>query len=584
MQRREIIRVLGCAAAAQLGKPPFRLLAQGGVGLRGPSEEVVLLNQLGYLPRGVKVATIRGVDDPHAEFQVRSAADHRVVLRAPLSIPRRDSLSGDLLRQAEFSSITQPGTYRLSVADHSSDPFPIRNDVYRGALLQVVRGYQGQRCGCEVELGEGYQHPPCHQHGEYADTSGKSGVLPNGGGWHDAGDYGRYIVNSGITCGTLLWAWEMYPAVLSRLDLDHGTSPVQFPAFLKEVLWNLTWMLQLQDADGGVFHKQTSKDFCGFVMPQDDYLVSEVIGTGEVPYKSTCATADLAAVMAIASRCYRAYDASLAARFETAAAKAWQWAVAHPDVTFRNPPEIRTGEYGDQHCEDEIAWASAELWRTTGNTRYESAFLERMPQDSAALTIGVPSVSEVASMACWSYAMADQSKPAMRTAIQQKTLERAHSLVARGRENGYANSMVAEDYIWGSNAVAANQSLLLLVANRISADLVFVTAAMDNLHYVLGRNCFGVSWVTQLGVRPFMNPHHRPSIADGLVEPWPGLLSGGPNPSREDPVAMRLPDAPPMRMWVDDHQAYSLNEIAINWNAPLVFLLAAANTLPELAS
>ena len=102
-------------------------------------------------------------------------------------------------------------------------------------------------------------------------------------------------------------------------------------------------------------------------------------------------------------------------------------------------------------------------------------------------------------------------------------------------------------------------------------------AAAENLHYLLTRNCFGLSWVTQLGSRAFQHPHHRPSAADGIAAPWPGLLSGGPNAHPADPVGSLLPKRPPMQMYKDDQAAYSLNEIAINWNAPLVFLLGSLN-------
>lgn len=102
-------------------------------------------------------------------------------------------------------------------------------------------------------------------------------------------------------------------------------------------------------------------------------------------------------------------------------------------------------------------------------------------------------------------------------------------------------------------------------------------AALSNLHYLLGRNCFGVSRVTHVGTNPFLHPHHRPSIADNIAAPWPGLLSGGPNAKPADQVAQALPKLAPMRMWLDDQMAFSPNEVAINWNAPLVFLFAGAN-------
>jgi endoglucanase len=338
-------------------------------------------------------------------------------------------------------------------------------------------------------------------------------------------------------------------------------------------------MLSLQDDDGGVWHKQTSEQFCAFILPQDDKLVSYIIGTGAAPYKNTCATADLASVAAIAARCYRPYDAAYADRCLAAARKAWLWAMAHPDVTFTNPPGIGTGGYGDEHCADELLWASAELWRTTGEAQYEAAFLKGFAALPADAGIASPSWGGVGPMAYWTYALAGRNaQPAALHWIHEQTQKAAASLIVQAQANGYGNTLSAGEYAWGSNGTAGNHSLLLLVADRLNKNPEAVSTAMGNLDYLLGRNCFGVSWVTQLGLRPFQHPHHRPSAADGIAAPWPGLLSGGPNAHPGDPVARTVPAGPPMRMWIDDQGAYSMNEIAINWNAPLVFLLAAANS------
>jgi endoglucanase len=402
--------------------------------------------------------------------------------------------------------------------------------------------------------------------------------VPNHGGWHDAGDYGRYIVNCGIATGTLLWAWELYPRDLRSLSLGIPESGGKLPDYLAEIRWNLEWMLSIQDGDGGVWHKQTSEQFCDFVMPEDDHLTSYIIGTGAPPYKSTAATADFAAVMAIAGRCYGAYDELFSARCLTAARQAWSWAVAHSRVAFANPPGISTGAYADTHCDDEMLWAAAELWRTTGDGQYEQAFLRESQGLPLEAAIAAPTWSNVAPLAYWTYVLAERKgSEAARTRIRAQTAAAAKTLLARWHSSGYGNTLASTDYVWGSNGVAANQSLLLLIANYFAPDAQVLEAALGNLHYLLGRNCFGVSWVTQLGTNPFLHPHHRPSIADHLPAPWPGLLSGGPNAKPADKVALTLHKLPPMRMWLDDQMAPSLNEVAINWNAALVFLLAGAN-------
>jgi endoglucanase len=585
IRRRSFLKSIGAAAAASTLSRHLHALAQAPLASTYTAPPI-LLNQLGYLPNHAKFATVLltnlpnpAATPPPTTFRVLSH-NHTVVHQARLSTPTLDEASGDTTAQADFSSLTQPGTYHLEVAGTLSDPFTIGPTVYAEALRLTARSYYGQRCGCAVHLGNGYYHPACHLDGAFDPTSGRSGIVPNAGGWHDAGDYGRYIVNSGITTGTLLWAWELYPDALHSLTLDIPESHDTLPDFLAEIKWNLNWMLSLQDpTDGGVWHKQTSLHFCAFILPQDDHLPSEIIGTGSAPYKSTCATADLASVMAIAARCYRPFDRAFAARCLTAARRAWSWTRKFPNVSFNNPPTVSTGNYGDPTCSDELLWASAELFRTTHEPQYEAALLDAIQPLLPDLKITVPSWNNVASMGLWTYALATDANSTLTTAaIQQATQAAAAELIARVHTSGYGNSLSLTDYHWGSNSDAGNQSLLLLVANHFQPSAAAIDAALSNLHYLLGRNCFGVSWVTQLGHRPFQHPHHRPSASDGIAAPWPGLLSGGPNAQGGDPVANALPQAPPMRMWLDDQRAYSMNEIAINWNAPLVFLLAAANS------
>jgi endoglucanase len=561
-------------AAVALSGPDLLLAADA------PSQGDAAFNQSGYTPHSEKIVSLPGEDAADRSFQIYSERTGRSVFQGQLTASSIDAASGDRVALADFSPLTVPGTYRLVAQGIRSQPFLLRKDVYVKPLALSVRAFYGQRCGCEVDLGGGYRHAKCHQSCAYHASSGRTGPLKNFGGWHDAGDYGRYVVNCAITTGTLLWAWELYPHVLRTLSLHIPESGGKLPDYLAEVRWNLEWMLSLQDEDGGVWHKQTSEQFCGFILPEQDNLTSYVIGTGAVPYKSSCATAGFAAVMAIAARCYGAYDATFSARCLAAAKRAFAWAIAHPNVPFVNPPGIATGAYGDARSNDEILWASAELWRTTGDPQFEQAFLsgcQDLPPETA---IVAPSWSNVAPLAYWAYVLSGRKgEEPMRSRISAQTSTAAQALLASRRSSGYGNTLAAADYIWGSNGVAANHSLLLLVANQLQPDEQLVEAALGNLHYLLGRNCFGVSWVTQVGTNPFLHPHHRPSMADHLPAPWPGLLSGGPNAKPEDKVAQALTNRPPMRMWLDDQMAFSVNEVAINWNAPLVFLLAGANAL-----
>lgn len=578
VKRREFLKLSGTAA---LGSMAFSALGGCRRGAEQAASPQLVASQVGYFRGTAKAATLQLAQ--HAaeakSFRVRRKADGGQVYASAPSAAAMDALSGDRVQRLDFSSVKEPGAYVLETDDGRRAEVQVGDDVYRHGLWLATRGYYGQRCGCSVNLGGGYQHPPCHLDDAFHESSGKTGSFKNYGGWHDAGDYGRYIVNSGISTGTLLWTWELYRDALQSMKLQIPESGGKVPDFLAEVQWNLNWMLALQDEDGGVWDKQTSLHFCAFIMPQDDKLTSYVIGSGTPPYKVTTATGDFAAVMAIAARLYKEFDAGFATRCQQAAERAWTWTMAHPDALYtKNPAGVSTGGYTDPQGSDELMWASAELWRTTGDAKYEAALLRNAGEGNSKIAIDVPSWSNVGSMAWWTYALSGKGQQAVVDKVQAATLALADQFAKQSKANGYGQTLVETDYIWGSNGVAGNHALLLLLAQRFHPAGDYRAAALGNLEYLLGRNCFGVSWVTQLGTNPFQQPHHRPSVADGIAAPWPGLLSGGPNRNPGDPVMRKLPHRPPMRMWVDNWQAFSANEIAINWNAPLVFALAGVQS------
>jgi endoglucanase len=549
----------------------------------GPPTTDIKLSQVGYPAGARKLAFVAG-GAPAATFTVVRADDGARVLRGCLSEPVADTDSGDQVRTADLSALDRPGRYVIEVPGVGrSLAFEIGDDVFARALYLSLRSFYGQRCGTVVDLGPefpGYRHPACHRAGAWHASSGRQGARPSIKGWHDAGDYGRYVVNSGIATGTLLWAFEMFGDRLKGLHLEIPESGDAVPDALDEVRWNLEWMLSMQDEDGGVFHKQTSERFPGFVMPQDDPGVSYVIGTGGPPFKGSCATGDVAAVAAIAARVYQPYDAAFAEAALVAARRAWAWATAHPTQAYLNPPGIGTGAYGDADCRDELLWAAAELWRTSGDAGAGRYFLEHERELRTSLRPdGPPGWANVAPFALWAYALSESGDPATRQAVRAASLAAADAIVARSAASGYRVSLVGSDYVWGSNGVAANYGLQLLVAHAMKPEPRYLEAARDNLYYLLGRNPFSLSWVTRVGPNPFRHPHHRPSGADANGEPWPGLLAGGPNRHRQDRTMERLlpHPTPPARMYLDEQDSYATNENAINWNAALVFLLAGAS-------
>ncbi len=559
---------------------------------RAALSEAVKVDQVGYLPARAKLAL---VTDPAAtgSFAVRRSADGSQVLTGSLGPPIPDSDTGDTVRVADFTALGQTGSFYLDVAGvGASHEFDVAPDVYAKVFYLAMRAFYGQRCGTAVDLAPtypGYRHAACHAPGTpnpdalMHASSGAHGSVEATGGWHDAGDYGKYVVNSGIATGELLWTYEVFADRVGEVKLDIPESGNAVPDVLDEVRWNLGWMLKMQDQDGGVWHKLTSERFGGFVMPEvDDGGPRYVIGTGSAPYKSSCATGDFAAVMAAAARIFRPFDPDFAGAALSAAERAWRWLSSNPGVVFKNCCGVQTGEYGDSNCSDERLWAAAELFRTTGRAEYGDEFAANYAAARAGLVAAItPTWQDVGTLALLTYYFAVQPnvREEVRAQIRTDMLAAADAIVARTSANPYHVSLRPNDYVWGSNGVAANYGVLLVLANAMRPTPACLDAAADNLHYLLGRNSFGLSWVTQVGRRPFHNPHHRPSGADANAEPWPGLLSGGPNRYGGDPVIDALPATPPARRYKDDQGSYASNEVAINWNAPLVFLLAGL--LPE---
>jgi endoglucanase len=559
---------------------------------------LVRVDQIGYLPTESKYGMVAG-GSPTGAFDIRRVSDGVSVYSGTLATAFTDADSGDSIRTATFSALTSTGAYYLDVAGVGfSYNFNIDPSAFANAYVYAARAFYGQRCGTAVNLGNvdgvTYAHAACHTSGTCSDnpatyhsSSGKSGTKNTVKGWHDAGDYGKYVVNSGISTGELLWTWEWWSDRLAGVSSNIPESGNGVPDVLNEARWNLEWLLTMQDTDGGVWHKNTSAGFGSFVLPNlDDSGTRYIIGSGASPYKTTCSTADFAAVMAIAARLYQPYDVTFSATCLTAAQSAYTWAVANPTQYFNNPSGISTGGYGDNNATDELLWAAAELFRTTGTATYNTYVTSNTPGSTLFGTGLQQDWANVRNLALWTYYFSGQASAnaALRTRIFTDTTTAATTIANRtnGASNGYKVSLNGTgEYIWGSNGAVANYAIMLLVADRMSPSSNYTNAALNDLHYILGRNTFDTSYVTHLGSNPFLHPHHRPSGSSAYSggAPWPGLMNGGPNYTGSTSGDGTTPaNSYPAKCWIDAQAAYASNEIAINWQAPLVFLLAY--TLP----
>jgi endoglucanase len=549
------------------------------------------LNQVGFYPFAPKIAIVLG--GAAQKFSLENER-RQEVYSGTLKASDKPDLSGNTIYIADFSAFQSPGNYTLHVAaSNFSYPVHIQPNAHEAVSKASVKAFYLIRASTELTpefagkwaRAEGHADNKVLIHPSAATRNRPAGSrISSPRGWYDAGDYNKYIVNSGITTATLLSLYEDFPDYMKTVDLHIPESKNQVPDLLDESLWNLRWMLTMQDPDdGGVYHKLTNAKFDGMIMPDQANSPRYVV------QKSTAATLDFAAVMAQASRVYKNYEQQfpgLADSCLRASEQAWKWAKANPAVLYEQDlmnksfsPPISTGAYGDSHVEDEFIWAAAELYISTKDAKY----LQAVHLNNAKLSI--PSWSTVSMLGYYSLL---RNRENLTTAGQalipnltKKMIAFADELADPSKFSAYQTVMgrTAKDYNWGSSSNAANQGIALVQAYKLTKNKKYLDAALGNLDYLLGRNGTSYSFLTGFGEKPIMHPHHRTSVADEVVDPVPGLLSGGPNPGGQDKVP--TPSKVPNQAFVDNDQAYAVNEIAINWNAPFAYLANAIEALKQ---
>lgn len=517
---------------------------------------VIQLNSLGYLPKKPKIASIT---TEFQTFQIINSETNEVVLKGKAKGPVQQNNFENKVWNADFSKLKATGTFQLIIdSGQNSSIFTIANNVYNDAFTTSMRAFYLWRCGSSVSgdyHGVRYEHEACHMEDGYLDYIGEEGKQKDGtGGWHDAGDHGKYVVNAGVTVGQLFFAWDHFNEKLKKINLDLPETASGFPQFLKEVKWETDWLLKMQytDGSGKVSHKLTRKNFSGFIMPEDDH---------EKRYFtewSSAATADFVAMMAQAARYFKPYDAEYAQQCLDAAKTSYQFLVENPESKRFEQNGFQTGGYQSGDSDDRL-WAVAELWETTGDDKFLLDFETRI----SAMKVKVDEIwdwGNIKNMGVYTYLLSKRKgkNPDIYKSLKKEAIAVADEIVAKAKLDEFGRPL-GNKYYWGCNGTVARQVLNLQVANMLKSNKKYKETALDAIHHIFGRNIYARSYVTGLGDNPPMHPHCRRSGADGIVAPWPGYIVGGGQTSTN---------------WVDEEASFSTNEIAINWQAALVYALA----------
>lgn len=517
-------------------------------------EAAIFINQIGYLPDNLKFAYVTAeCKGNQNEFSVCESSSNKEIFKGQLTATTEDTTVGEPIFIADFSSVKATGSYYVCVGNNKSFSFKIENKVYNNLYKSILQYFNDSRCGQGI----------CHT--GIAEIYGTDKTKNVQGGWHDAGDYGRYVVAGTKAVMDLLLAYDNSMDSFSDFNI------------LDEVRFELEWLLQMQREDGAVYHKISCYHFCNFIAPAEekDTLVLAPV--------STAATADFAGCLAYASNYYKETDKKFSETLVKAALKAQNYLFSHEDELYINPPEITTGGYGDKDVSDERYFALCSLFAITGDENYlnhamkiREAKKNEQPDEKNPWRgkwregFGWPFVTGYGTEILLKNEDKIQNKEIL-LSIKEDLHKQADGIVEFAKKSSV--KFASKFIFWGSNGAVCDVAHCLMMAYDVFKNEEYKQFAKAQVDYVLGCNPLNYCYVTCAGSKNPVNPHHRPSGARGKV--FAGMLVGGPCATLVDEYAKQhLQNTPALKCYADVVPSYSTNEVAIYWNSALVTALS----------
>jgi endoglucanase len=537
-------------------------------------QTLIAVNQIGYLPDAAKRAIVMNASS-QTPLQLVQTPD-RVMLETPLQAEQQTPNTQPNLhvQWVDFSQVRLPGEYFLRQGELKSATFRIGTDIYDNPSWLLQRSYYLQRCGVAIhDTISGLEHAACHTSDALYARSDAINQADDPheatGGWHDAGDFGKYMATATVTVNRLMSLYLMQPQRYQDGDLSIPESGNGQPDLLDEVAFELDWMLKMQRLDGAVYRKLAGSHWVKARKPEEDTAQRYIYGI------SSPETAKFAASMALAARTYRTVSPQAAERYRVAAEQAWSWLEQHPamDVDWQKSDDGGSGKYlasgtdteaSLEFDDDDRLAAAIELYLSTGGKKYRD-YVQQLAPD---MPYSLYEWKDASPLPLWHLLTYDKTPQlaALRKTVKAKLMKRADELL----ENVASSPlhMANLHLVWGSNKMLAEEGITLLHAWHYTHDKRYLDAALDQIDYLFGRNPFALSFVTTAGEYSVKTPLHLWGTA--IRRTIPGLLVGGPNVLAQDKIA---PQDQGVFSYVDDERAYSVNEYAIDYNAALIGLL-----------
>ena len=572
-------------------------------GSTSTNDIALYVNQLGYLPNGPKVATLVHPSLEPVRWSLKTSSGELLANgnTQPFGF---DPSSGFDTHQINFGKFPNSVTnVYLEAGGARSDVFSIRPDLYDELPVDALSYFYLVRSGIDISreiAGREFGRPAGHTADRATRCLDKSTSkviygapwtcdykLDVSGGWYDAGDFGKYVVNGGIAVAQVLSSYERalyYSGSKSKIinaKLRNDNASNNLPDVLAEAKWQLDFLMRMQVPEGQEYagmahHKMHGVEWNGLPLwPHKDPI------RRTLHRPSTAATLNLAAVTAQAARLFQPYDAAYANQLITASKRAHSAALKTPDLLAPSSGgQYGGGDYNDDDVTDEFYWADVELFISTGDTNYLNRIKASKYWSSGVFRPGGIDWQFLAGLARLQLALIPNALPDQdRLFVQRSVLAAADNYIAMQDNEAFDIMYQADEGLgWGSNSSVLQNMVVVAAAYDLVKDKTYLNAVRKGMDYILGRNVMGISYVTGYGTRSSQNQHARifAKNLDPAFPPMPkGALAGGPNSIPADEIAINeLEGCAPQACYIDHHKSFSTNEIAVNWNAALSWVSA----------
>ncbi len=468
------------------------------------SEVFIRVSQVGFLKNDIKIAIIlSNIKLDGISYQIINSNSKAIEYKGKIENEKGEFGNFKRSYEIEFSKFQKEGSYRFEVESYHSLNFKIGNNLYTPVVKELMKFFPVQRCGYTNPS----EHGVCHIADATSLIDGDEVLAETKdvtGGWHDAGDYVKFLNTTAITTYTLLFAYELDNEKFGFDFNKNGT-----PDLLEEAKVGLDWLLRAQTDDNRfITQVQNLQDHdVGWRLPENDSLAF-----------------NRPAYIGIGKNLIGIYSATMAL-----ASRIWESKLNHPDFSEKcliaaekyysikddvvDIDSSGSGQYFDKSFEGKLALGAIELYETTKEPKYLSD----------AKTFGTEAGAEY----WWSYGNISTFAHFKLTKYDpsfQNIIEQSLNYFNTNRTSKLFGETVTLG--WGSNVTQIGTAIQAILYAESSNNNKFDSLSISVRDYLLGKNQWGISFVSNIGKNYSRNLHHQ--VSDIKKIKLPGGFAAGP--------------------------------------------------------